>query len=307
MASVQLDIYSVFLDRVFIRGRILPGERPVAEALVHVGGGNWSRMTSLSEADGSFYDVLPFAEEHRAELFPARLMLRFVDGEEQLIENATKDILGATNFWVPLHPVLDGMRKRGSGRFLEVGSRARSGISRRTMFTPDGWEYVGFDVLAGENVDVVGDAHEISNYFPPEHFDAVGALAVLEHILMPWKVAIELNKVMKPGAVGFFVTHQTYPVHDQPWDFWRYSDSAWDGILNRATGFEIVDSKMSEPAFIVSKICHAAVDHTERYVGYQASVVVFRKIGPTELSWDVKLQDITSTRYPAGELPLIAR
>jgi len=109
---------------------------------------------------------------------------------------------------------------------------------------------------------------------------------------------------MKVGAIGFFVTHQSYPIHDEPWDFWRYSDHAWQSILNQATGFEIIETIMSEPVFLVAKLGHAAVDAGEQYVGYLSSVVVFKKIGPTALCWDVKLESITSSQYPAGEIPL---
>lgn len=305
MASIRLKIYSVFLDHVFIRGWILSAERPLKQVFLHLGGDRWGKIESPAETDGWFAHAFRFEERFRQELFPAKLKFHFADGGEQIIADATMDVLGEETFWRCLHPVFELLRQRGNGRFLEVGSRARSGISRKELLTPAGWDYVGFDVLAGENVDVVGDAHELSSYFPPDHFDAIASFAVMEHILMPWKLAIEINKVLKLGAIGFFVTHQSYPLHDEPWDFWRYSDRAWESILNVATGFEIIEAKMKEPAFIVPKVVHAAVDSGERYVGYLSSVVVFRKIGPTALRWDVKVEDITPTHYPSGELPLI--
>jgi SAM-dependent methyltransferase len=305
MAAVEIDLYSVFLDHVFIRGRISSADRPVADAFLHLGGGHWGKLQVLAESDGSFAKAFPFEERFRPELFPAKLRLRFTDGSEQTVDDATAGVLGEQSFWKCLHPVLNDLRRRGHGRMLEVGSRARSGISRRDLLTPEGWEYVGFDIMGGENVDVVGDAHELSTIFPPDHFDAIGSFAVLEHMLMPWKLAIEMNTVLKTGGVGFFVTHQTCAVHDEPWDFWRYSDRAWDAILNAATGFEIIEAKMTEPVFIVPKVGHAAVDSGDHYVGYMGSIVVFRKIGPTSLRWDVKVGDIIPTRYPPGDLPLL--
>ena len=183
------------------------------------------------------------------------------------------------------------------GRLLEVGSRARSGNVRRGL-APPGWGYSGFDIMAGPNVDVVGDAHALSRHYPAGCFDAVMAYSVLEHLLMPWKFVIELNRVLKPGAVGLFTTHQCWPLHDEPWDFWRFSDRAWTALLNPATGFEIIEARMGEPAFIVAARCHPATAFAETPAGALASFVLFRKVGGTTLEWPVELGAITRTSYP---------
>jgi SAM-dependent methyltransferase len=188
----------------------------------------------------------------------------------------------------------------GSLHFLEIGSRARSGMTRR-QFVPEGWRYTGLDVMPGPNVDVVGDTHCLSRLFPAQKFSAVMSFAVFEHLLMPWKVVIELNKVLRPGAVGMFFAPQTWPIHDVPWDFWRYSDEAWHAILNQQTGFEIIDAKMGEPVFSVPQKLHPAVDFGDT-PGYLNSTVVFRKTGETTLEWPVDLGQIISTRYPKGEV-----
>jgi len=184
----------------------------------------------------------------------------------------------------------------GQGDFLEIGARARSGISRRDA-VPDGWNYTGFDIIAGENVDVVGDAHQLSRHFD-QKFDAVMALSVLEHILMPWKMIVELNRVMKPGGIGFFLTHQGWPVHDAPWDFWRFSDQSWRALLNAATGFEIIEARMGEPTFVVPQRLHPVNAFGMGQYSYLVSSVLFRKVGDTTLDWPVEVADITATHYP---------
>ncbi len=225
-----------------------------------------------------------------------RLRVRTQRGDS-VIEHAAGTELARENFWGLVTPTLARMQESKTGRFLEIGSRGRSGITRGDVFAFPGWDYVGFDIMAGDNVDVVGDAHELSQHFPCNHFDGVAAFAVLEHILMPWKLMLELNKVMKMGAIGVFVTHQAYPLHDAPWDFWRFSDRAWAGLMNPATGFEIIETKMSEPAYLVSRWAHAGVDHGD-YEAFQASSVAFRKIANTALSWNVSVADCTGTHYP---------
>ncbi len=137
-----------------------------------------------------------------------------------------------------------------TGKILEIGSRARSGTIYRS-FIPGAVSYTGFDIKAGVNVDVVGDAHALSAYFGAETFDAAYSIATFEHLMMPWKVAVELNKIMKVGGVVFIGSHQTFPLHEEPWDFWRFSDAGWRALFNKFTGFEIIDTSMGERAYVV--------------------------------------------------------
>jgi Methyltransferase domain len=296
-----VDLFTLFRGLVFISGSIR-SEREIA-AISLLAGSKVVPFRTYDASSGIFAERIDFVDSERSDFHAPRIQIVFTDGGEIVFSDFVNGPLSRENFWNTANIVLDRMRKIPSGVVLEIGSRARSGISRRNTITPPGWKYIGFDVFAGENVDVVGDAHEVSSFFPADTFDAVVSLAVLEHIMMPWKFVIELNRVLKTGAIEVFVSHQAYPVHDQPWNFWRYTDSAWAALLNVKTGFEIIEAKMAEPAYLVPQFLHAAVDHNN-YMSYQSSTVVFRKISNTSLRWDVKVQEITATSYPAGELPL---
>lgn len=59
---------------------------------------------------------------------------------------------------------------------LEVGSRVVTGTNFRSLFEKA--DYIGFDYYAGDNVDVVGDAHRLSHYFDKK-FDLIFSSAVL--------------------------------------------------------------------------------------------------------------------------------
>jgi hypothetical protein len=169
-------------------------------------------------------------------------------------------------------------------------ARARSGISRRHHI-PETWDYKGTDILPGPNVDMVIDAHKPSSLIAVRSIDAVMSISVFEHLAMPWKAAIELNRVMAKGAIGFVQTHQMFPLHEQPWDFWRISADAWPALFNRVTGFRIIEAAMAEPGFMVPARWHPGVNFREK-VGYALSSVVFEKIAETKLRWDVKLKDV---------------
>ncbi len=183
-------------------------------------------------------------------------------------------------------------------RVLDIGGRARSGLDRSKSFP--GCDVTVIDILPGDNVDVVGDVHELSRYFPVGHFDAVYSVSVFEHLLMPWKVVLEINKVLKNDGVGFIFTHQTIGMHDLPWDFFRFSDTAWDSLFNAFTGFKILARSLDYPTYVVPFILRLDKFNAEKSAGFEGSSILFQKVSDSSLSWNVSVQDIVSTQYPEG-------
>jgi len=184
------------------------------------------------------------------------------------------------------------------GRVLEIGSRARSGVTRRELFGDR--EYVGIDILPGEGVTQVGDVHELSRLVDPGSIDIVFSASVFEHLLMPWKVALEMNRVMKHDAIGIIVTHQACGMHDQPWDFWRFSDSAWPALFNPRTGFEILKTYLGAPVYIVPFNRFAHFAGFEASAGFYQSTVLIRKTHDADpsLAWNVSVEEVVRTEYP---------
>ncbi len=231
-------------------------------------------------------------------LVRGKLRIRFSNNTEFEI-----DQLGnRANHRDPAHLLLGTfqslLQSRPVGRLLEIGSRARSGITRRHL-APKGWDYTGVDILDGENVDVVGDVHRLSDLFPANNFQAVMSFSVFEHVLMPWKAAVEINRILDVGGVGFLFTHQTWPMHDQPWDFWRFSAESWRALFNSRTGFAIIDAAVGEPAYVVANLCHPATNFGPVPAGFLASAVLFQKTSETDLDWAVALDEVVQDFYPA--------
>lgn len=142
------------------------------------------------------------------------------------------------------------------------------------------------------------DAHALSSAVAPASVDAVLCFSVFEHLLMPWKVALEFNRVLKPGGWGFVMTHQAFPVHDAPCDYWRFSSHAWKSLFNPYTGFAIVDCAMSDPAYLVPRIAFPDRLVSATPDNYLQSAVLFKKTADTRLCWDVPLQDVNADPYP---------
>src|SRR5476649_364439 len=76
-----------------------------------------------------------------------------------------------TNLW----PWLASFANKKEVRVLEIGSRAVISDSLWKQHFPN-CTYTGFDVFDGKNVNVVGDAHRLSEYFPPHSFDLIFSL-----------------------------------------------------------------------------------------------------------------------------------
>lgn len=195
---------------------------------------------------------------------------------------------------------MDAVNHMGGARVLDIGGRARSRIDRSAAFTNA--ECVVLDILPGDNVDVVADAHALARHFPAESFDAVLSVSVFEHLMMPWAVVPQINHVLRPGGIALISSHQTLGMHDMPWDFWRFSDTAWDALFNRHTGFEIIERAMDGEQFILPFRLRPNMIDAEAAAGFESSAVLVRKIGPCTLQWPLTPADLTSTMYPAGQL-----
>ena len=105
---------------------------------------------------------------------------------------------------------------------LEIGSRIVSpgSASKRSLF-PNAASYTGFDYYPDANTDLVGDAHRLSELVGDRRFDAVFSVAVFEHLAMPWVVAREISKILRPKGITYHGTLFSWPAHERPWDFWR--------------------------------------------------------------------------------------
>ena len=208
-------------------------------------------------------------------------------GAEDPVHNVFKEFLSLT-------------QEKESSSLLEIGSRNVSGITRKGWF-PHCENYTGFDVLSGEGVDVVGDAHKLSEYFPNESFDFVFSISVFEHLLSPWKVVLEMNKVMKTGGYAFISTHPAWPPHELPWDFWRFPQNGFYSLFNQYTGFVIILLKEGLPGKVYSLVDDKPTrNNCFNDVSQSVSIIVKKVANYREdlLKWDIPTESVVDTMYP---------
>ncbi|MES2694849.1 MAG: methyltransferase domain-containing protein [Verrucomicrobiota bacterium] len=188
-----------------------------------------------------------------------------------------------------------------SGAVLEIGSRARSAITRSHRI-PKHLEYVGLDIMAGPNVDIVGDAHELSRVLGERRFVAAFSTSVFEHLAMPWKVVLELNRILAPGALVYTASHQTFPLHEIPWDFFRFSQYSWRALFNADTGYEVLEAVVGEPARVHARRTSDVTRDLYHSPAWLGSACLARKTSDTALSWPVSLATVTQQTYPTATL-----
>jgi hypothetical protein len=197
------------------------------------------------------------------------------------------------------------MRER-SGVVLEIGARVIGDMTANTAaeLGPE-CRYIGFDIHPAPGVDVVGDAHELSRCVGRGTIDGVISESVLEHIVVPWLVAAEINRALRLGGLSLQIVPQTWPIHEMPNDFWRMSDEGLKILFGPALGFEVVTSGMCGPSKVIPSLNNRVGSWRSMPTvpGYGCAYVLSRKVAdiPDDaVRWPLAAQTITerSQDYP---------
>ncbi|NMD04281.1 MAG: class I SAM-dependent methyltransferase, partial [Deltaproteobacteria bacterium] len=92
----------------------------------------------------------------------------------------------------------------------------------RSLFP--GKEYIGCDMRGGPGVDRILNLHNID--LPPATAGTVLCLDTLEHVEYPRKAMEEIHRILKPGGIVIISSVMNYPIHDFPFDYWRFTPEA---------------------------------------------------------------------------------
>jgi SAM-dependent methyltransferase len=126
-------------------------------------------------------------------------------------------------------------------RVLELGTKRSiaSRSTRRDSWVPHASEYLGTDIEAGVDVNIVADAHRLTETTGEEQFDIIISCSTFEHFKYPHLVAHEIMKALRVGGVVFIQTHQSFPLHAYPYDYFRFSREALAGLFGTQMGFHV--------------------------------------------------------------------
>lgn len=123
---------------------------------------------------------------------------------------------------------------------LEVGALDVNGNMRECFKHQT---YTGLDMMRGPNVDVVLNAHHLSSLYLPGSIDAVVCCDVFEHDDQFWRTLDEIYAVLHRG--GLFICSvptMNFPnYHPHPYDYWRFSDDAFQHVIFKPARYELLE------------------------------------------------------------------
>lgn len=104
---------------------------------------------------------------------------------------------------------------------IDLGSQDING-TYRPIFENQKWKYVGVDMAAGKNVDVVlADPYHWKE-LPVASADVVVSGQAFEHIEWFWLTMLQIERILKPGGLCCVVAPAAGPEHRYPVDCWRF-------------------------------------------------------------------------------------
>lgn len=119
------------------------------------------------------------------------------------------------------------------GKVLDVGC----GTKPYKKYLSESIEYIGMDMTEDVKPDILVKAQEIP--FSDEHFDSVLCTEVLEHLPEPEEAIKEIKRVLKKGGYAYFTVPQTWCLHYEPYDYFRFTKYGIKYLLKN-NGFEVV-------------------------------------------------------------------
>jgi len=129
-------------------------------------------------------------------------------------------------------------RDYARGRLIDIGCGEKPYAS---LMRPYVDEHIGVDHVDTlhdiSNVDLFGTAYEIPS--PDAAFDTALCTAVLEHLEEPRAALEECYRVLVPGGVAIYSVPFIWHIHEEPRDFYRYTEYGLRYLFEKA-GFEIL-------------------------------------------------------------------
>lgn len=116
----------------------------------------------------------------------------------------------------------ENLRRDRHYRVLDLGARqvVAGHATHRTLLDGYDCEYLGADVVAGPNVDIVmSKPYRIP--VKSNSMDVVMTAQAFEHIPFPWASFLEISRVVKPGGFVFLIAPSRGHRHGT-YDCWRY-------------------------------------------------------------------------------------
>jgi hypothetical protein len=129
---------------------------------------------------------------------------------------------------------------------------------------------------------------------------AAFSISTFERILMPWVVALELNKVNETGRPSLYSIASNMARPRRARNFWCFSLNGWRGLFNAHTGFELVGAAYDQPASIRPLVPNPVTVSMAHHRAFLISECVARKVGDPIVKWDADVDQVFDLQYSHG-------
>ena len=106
-------------------------------------------------------------------------------------------------------------------KVIDIGAYDVNG-TYKPLFDDSRFEYTGFDMAKGPNVDITPDFPYDWKEIVNDTYDVVISGQCLEHIEFPWVTMEEMTRILKPGGLMCIIAPRGVPRHRYPVDTYRY-------------------------------------------------------------------------------------
>jgi SAM-dependent methyltransferase len=192
------------------------------------------------------------------------------------------------------------------GRLLDIGCGMKPW---RSVFAPHVDAHIGADheaTLHGlHEVDLVSDAYTVP--LDDGSVDTILLTEVLEHLERPQDALAECARLLRPGGHVILTTPFSWPLHEEPRDFYRFSPHGLR-YLTEGAGFEVVELRALAGiwATLTLHFSYALLRHRRR----APRLVDALTVGAQRMGWELERldrQEILSWNHLlVGRLPEVA-
>ena len=81
----------------------------------------------------------------------------------------------------------------------------------------------------GPGVDKLLNLHDID--LPSESVGTILCFDTLEHVEYPHRALEQIHRILKPDGIAVISSVMNFPIHDHPFDYWRFTPEAFKSIL----------------------------------------------------------------------------
>lgn len=174
------------------------------------------------------------------------------------------------------------INKYAVGKVLDIGCGNKP---YQKLFADRITEYIGCDIIQSNlnKVDVLCAANDIP--LENEFFDTAFSTQTIEHVEDHQGLVNEAYRLIKPGSYFILAGPMYWYLHEEPYDFFRFTKHGFKYILEKA-GFEILETNANGGMWALAgqSYLHAIANSKSRHFFIRSMRWIFYKF---RISWFV--------------------